>query len=331
MRSTLPICFFMLSMVAGCGRSDTTFNSIGKKVGFPGGGPEMKKADGPRNEMAGKNEELVGLQEPGAPQGGKNLPDQKDKAEKQRKIRYTSDQSIIVEDFDKAWENLKIAMKEVQAELAQEEIHSSPGAPRFGTWRIRVPVDRMQAFRTKVNSLGEAERNTLQSEDLTAQYYDLEAHITNRNAEREALRDLLKEVGKKDIKHYLEIKRELDSLSDDINRKEGQLRLWKSLTDLTTCTVNLREKQKYIPEEKAKDKEDPTFGMRAGKTWSDSGETFVAFCQGLVLVGIALTPWLPIPLVVLSLVWLISRRAARKRLEPPAVMEVVEPSPEKKS
>jgi len=323
MRSIVQLSLLSLIILAGCSRPDATFSQVGSKIG---GSPIVEKSDAPKQKEAGKDDVFVALQ---PDQEGKGEP--KAKAQKQRKIRYTSDQSVIVEDFDKAWEGLKSATLDVQGELAQEEIHSSPGQPRTGTWRIRVPVDQIHVFRTKVIKLGEAERNTLSQEDLTAQYYDLEAHITNRNAEREALRELLKEVGKKDIKHYLEIKRELDGLTDDINRKEGQLRLWKNLTDLTTCTVQLREKQKYIAEKKAEDKEDPTFGMRAGKTWRDSGETFIAFCQGLVLVLIAVTPWLPVPVVVLSMVWLIGRYLSRPRPSPPVAAAVVEPEPENKA
>jgi hypothetical protein len=317
MRSSLCYALFVLVLIGGCSRPNAPFVTVGNKVG---GGPN-DEAKAPANAPPEKNDEFVALQDPEV----KGEP--KAKAPKLRKIRYTSDQSIIVEDFDKAVDGLQTAMKDAQAEMAQEEIRTTPGQPRSGTWRIRVPVDQLSVFRSKIIALGEAERNTLQSEDLTAQYYDLEAHITNRNAEREALRDLLKEVGKKDIKHYLEIKRELDSLTDDINRKEGQLRLWKNLTDLTTCTVQLREKQRYIAEEKAKDQEEPTFGMRIGKTWSDSGEKFIEFCQGLVLVAIAIIPWLPIPLIVGLFFWGLARFTKRSHPVPPTVVEV-EPVPE---
>ena len=281
-----------------------------------------KPGEGRQDEAA---KEFVANQALGAPnaQGQpEKQPEQKAK-EKPRKIRYTADLRVIVDDFEKSWEGLKAAMKDANTEPAHEDINTSPGSPRSGTWRIRVPVDLLESFRTAIIKLGDVERNTLQSEDMTAQFYDLEAHVANRNAERDALRELLKEVGKKDIKHYLEVKRELDSITDDINRKEGQLRLWKNLTDLTTVTVHLREKQKFIPEERAKDQEVATFGMRAGKTWSDSWDLLLGFCQLMMLVAIAIAPWLPIPLVVLGSVWLIAKLMARADRKP-AVLEAVE-------
>jgi hypothetical protein len=138
----------------------------------------------------------------------------------------------------------------------------------------------------------------------------------------------LKEVGKKEIKYYLEIKRELDAVTDDINRKEGQLRLWANLTDLTTCTVHVREKQKYNPSKPPEIAETPTFGMRAGKIWGESWENFLGFCQGLVLIAIAVVAWLPVLAAVVGLVWLVSWRALRSRIAPLDVTVVPEaPAP----
>lgn len=233
---------------------------------------------------------------------------EKPKAEQPRKIKYTADMRVIVEDFDKAVDGLQEAVKTAKAIRANEEITSSPGSPRTGVWRIRVPLENFDGFRAAVAKLGAVERNSLQSEDITAQYYDLEAHIKNRQAARETLRELLKETGKKEMKHYLEVWDKLERVSDEIDRAEGQLRLWANLTDLTTVTVTLHEKQKYIPEEKAAEKETPTFGMRASKTWTESWDALLGFFQWLAIIAIALTPWLAAPLALAGGIWLAVRR-----------------------
>lgn len=319
MRWIIPCLILMLPLFVGCGQQPQM--KVGAKIDIDklraekGGNPTATATAAPTPQAAGPT--FVAHQEADKP------PPEKKEAAKPRKIRYTTDLRVIVEDFDKSWDGLKAAMKEAKTEPAQEDINTSPGSPRNGSWRIRVPIDHLESFREAVAKLGDVERNTLQSEDMTAQYYDLEAHIANRNAEREAMRDLLKEVGKKDLKSYLEVKRELDSVTDDINRKEGQLRLWKNMTDLTTVTVNFREKQKFDAPKKVEDKEIPTFGMRADKTWTESWDMFLGFCQGAILVAIAVTPWLAIPLVLALVLWVMIRvllRLTRK----PALLEAVE-------
>lgn len=315
----LLMCF--LPLCVGCGadhRKDAGERFAGVKVAPPQAAQQPNAA----GEFVAHKDE----QGPGKDGGG---ADKKPKADQPRKIRYTADMRLIVEDFAKAEEGLEAAIKDAKGFLKSSETTQVSGNVRSGTWRIRVPVANFNSFRTEVLKLGAVERNTVDSEDLTSQYYDLEEHIKNRNAERDAIRDLLKEMGKQNLKHFLEIKRELDLITDDINRKEGQLKLWANLTDLTTITVHLQEKQKYVGDKKVEEKEIPTFGTRASKVWGDSVGLLGDFVQGLAIVAIAVTPWLPIPLVFLAFFWFLMRRLARSS-NAPVVVEVAEEPPSEK-
>lgn len=246
-------------------------------------------------------------------------PDAKGKGTQPRKIRYSADMRLIVTNFAEAEEALDAAIKEAKADLGGSEINTSANAVRAGTWRIRVPVEQFHAFRKAVAKIGEIEKNTVDSEDMTDKYYDLEAHIKNREAAREAMRDLLKETGKRDMDQYLKVYDKLENINDEINRKVGQLRLWANLTDLTTVTVHLRERQKFEPEPAPSPAEIPTFGMRASTSWQHSWDLFVAFWQGALIIVIAAAPWLTLAATVLLAGWLITRRARRKP-SPPIAM-----------
>ncbi len=269
--------------------------------------------------------------EDGKAGGGEKKP----KIEQPRRIKYSAEMRLIVEQFSTVEDAIKVAVKDAKGFVAQAEVNNSPGTPRLGHWRIRVPIEHFDAFRDAVKKLGEIERNTVDSEDITAQYYDLEAHIKNRQAERETVRELLKEIGKKDLKTFFEVKRELDSITDDINRKEGQLRLWANLTDLTTVNVHIREKQKFIGDEKPKETEIPTFNSRATKAWNDSWDSVTALAENIAVLAILLTPWLPVPIILAFFLWLAIRllvgpiKAAKpKAKSPPKQAEEPEPPTE---
>ncbi len=326
MRWILPLCLLALPVCAGCGNSPMAERMA------PVARTEGKQRDAAQEELAkaaamakkwtGNAEEFV-LQKgqgPNAPNQPVKGVEPEPKKEKQRKIRYTADMRLIVEDLDKAIEELDAARKEATGGYAKVEINTSAAAVRSGMWRVRVPVDNLYSFRKAVAKLGEVERDTLDSEDMTGQYYDLKADIENRKSAREALRELLKETGKKEMKHYLEVWDKLESVSGEINRKEGQLKLWEDLTDLTTITVNLREKQKYIAVKPPDTAEVPTFGMRADKAWNDSWDALVGFLEWAALVAIAVTPWLPIPMILGAGVWLIARRLFRRKPEQVVVL-----------
>jgi hypothetical protein len=312
-----------LTACLGCGKdANTTFTTVGQKIG---GTAAPKQSEPPPDETA---KQFVALQDAaGQPAKGANPPDKK--PDQPRKIRYTADMRLIVEDFDKAEAALDDSRKEAKGDFAKVEITNSANSVRTGTWRIRVPVENLHSFRKAVAKIGEVERNTIDSEDLTAQYYDLKAHIENRTAAREALRDLLKETGKKEMKHYLDVWDKLESVTGEINRMEGQLKLWANLTDLTTCTVNMREKERYIKTKPPETAEVPAFGVRAGKTWSDSLEMLVGFCENVAILAVAVTPWLPIPLAFVLFVWLATRFLVRAS-KPPVVLAVAEAPTESK-
>ena len=330
MRWMLPLLSCVLLICIGCNKHADKFAIVGNKVDHteaPAGNRDFgkdkeAKADKDKEVKVDKDKEVK-------PQRDAE-PAKKERAPaKPRKIRYTADLDMIVDNFQKSQDGLETAMKDAQAQLASDEIISSPGSLRSGTWRIRVPVDQLESFRTAITKLGEVERNTLQSEDITAQYYDLQADIKDRMVARETLRELLKETGKKEMKHYLDVWDKLESVSNEINRKEGQLRLWADLTELTTVTVHFREKRKFIPEEKAKDQEVATFRMQAGKTWSDSWDSVLGFGQWLILAAIALTPWLPIIVVTAGGIWIVARWLARNSAKPITVAAVKEPKDKK--
>jgi hypothetical protein len=321
MRLFLTLGLLSLLAVAGCRESaDTTFTTVGTKIGSASPTPADTVA---RNPDEAVKVFAIAEQQP-APKDAKG--DQPaEKKEKPRKIRYTAEMRLVVQKLDDAETALEKEVKDAKGDIAKAETTSEANTVRTGTWRIRLPADNLQAFRKAIAKIGDVERNTLDSEDLTAQYYDLEAHIKNRKDARDTLRELLKETGKKDMKAYVDVWDKLEQITDEINRKEGQLKLMANLTELTTVTVHLREKKPYDPA-RIEDKEIPTFGTRASTTWTRSWEKLVAFCEGAVMVAIALTPWLPVILVVAAGIWFIARRLARASERQP-VLATAAPTP----
>jgi len=297
----LPFILCILPLFAGCSKPSNTFSTVGNKIGSAGA--NMAAAPGGGEAEQAKDEAFVKLK---AADAADAQPEAKVK-EKPRKVRYTADMRLVVEDFAKAEDDLDEARRKFKADWAKKESSSATGGLRAGTYRIRVPVEQFEDFRKAVAKIGEVERHTVEADDLTAQYYDLEAHIKNRQAARETLRDLLKETGKKEMKHYLEVWDKLERMTDEINRAEGQLRLWANLTELTTVTIQMREKQKYIAEKKVEEKEVPEFSTRASETWRESVEALEKFGQAVAIGAIAATPWSPLVLIGALVLWVFVR------------------------
>jgi hypothetical protein len=253
------------------------------------------------------DEQPVGAQEEGkqAKEGGNANPPPAEKVK--RKIKYTADVRLITDDFPKTEETLLELIDAHQGFLAFADVSTTPGQPRTGTWRARVPVEKFESFRRGIAKIGEVERNNVNTEDVTAQFYDLENHIKNKKAQEDALRELLKKTTDK-MENLLAVQRELASVRDSIERSEGQLRLLANLSDLTTVTIRVQERRKFEPEKPPETEEKAAFGSRVGKTFTESWQGLVDFVQSLTIGIVALTPWLPVIAIVAAPFMILYRR-----------------------
>jgi hypothetical protein len=217
-----------------------------------------------------------------------------------RKIIYNADLSLIVENFSEAEQSLKRLVQTHQGYLANMDIAGSPGAHRYGTWRVRVPIERFDSFLADVGKLGELEREQTNSQDVTEEFYDLEARIKNKKVEESRLQKHLEESTGK-LSEILEVERELSRVREEIERMEGRKRLLENLTSLTTVTLTIHERVKYTPERA------PTFATRIARTFQTSLDSVVSFGEAIVLFFVAIAPWLPMLVVVALAVLLFVR------------------------
>lgn len=255
------------------------------------------------------------LQEKGIQQGAKEeaepLP---------RKIIYTAEVKLIVQDLTRAEQELKQLLKDHKGIIAQSDLTGSAGAPRQGHWRLRVPVDQFDPFLEALVKLGVPEKNHTDSEDVTDQYYDLEARIKNKKAEEESLRKLLEQTTGK-MEDILAVRRELNQVRGEIDRQEGQRKRLANLSALTTIELTLQEIKDYVPPQA------PTFGDNIAGIFGSSVSALKAFGRGIVYVVVALAPWLVVLALFAVPAWLLLRRRPSRRPQEPLTVEPGAPPP----
>jgi hypothetical protein len=230
---------------------------------------------------------------------------------KPRKIIYNANAVLVVDDFDTASKELKDLVKRQGAMIAKDDINTSPNSRRSGSWTIRVPVDHFDAFMDEVAKIGELHQRTLDSRDITDEYYDLEARIKNKVARQEALREMLKKRTDK-VEDLLAVDRELAKVTEDIEVAKGQLQRWTKQTDFATVVLKMQDRRDYVPPPPTS----PTFSTTLSRSWNDSVDGLSSFLKGLVIVVVFLVPWLPVIAVVVLPFYLIIRKAARSLSQP---------------
>jgi hypothetical protein len=278
-------------------------------VALLGCGAEMRSEFAPDMAMtapsesppsAGETAPVAGSSEPKPPSSRSAT----ERDATKRKIVYRADVDLVVEQFEPLPEKIEAAVKQHGGFVSASNITGSPGRPRSGRWTVRVPVDRFTEFLAAVRQLGEVRTINSTSDDVTAEYYDIEARIRNKQQEEERLLQLLAEATGK-LEEVLAVERELSRVRGEIEQAQGRLRMLKDVTDLTTVTVSVTEIKNYVPDQA------PTYLTRVRRAFSASTTTLVIAAQGLSLVAVALVPWLPVPLVLVLIVLAIRRRRRR--------------------
>ena len=209
-----------------------------------------------------------------------------------RKIIYTGLADLIVDDFDAAEGQLRQLVEEQQGYLANSDIYNQPGSPRSGTWTVRVPQKNFTPFMQAIVKLGEVRKRTTTSQDITDAYYDKAAHLKADEAEEKSLLALLEKTQGR-VEDILKVREQVRIVRGQIEQSKGQLQRWDKDVDLTTVTVKLLDRRDYTPPLK------PDFGSTVGRTFQGSIEALALFAKGIVLVVVALAPWLTV-LVLLA-------------------------------
>ncbi|HEV3166784.1 MAG TPA: DUF4349 domain-containing protein [Isosphaeraceae bacterium] len=223
-----------------------------------------------------------------------------------RKIIYSAEVELIVENFAQAERELVRLVHESKAYLSESSLQGSTGEHRYGTWKARVPIEKFEEFLDAIVKLGELQRRQLTSQDVTEEYYDLDARIKNKKVEEARLLKHLEESTGK-LKDILDVEKEISRVREEVERQQGRLQLLANLTSLTTVTITLHERQNYIPPAA------PTFKTRLGRTFQASVDALREFGEAVVLFAVAIAPWLPVIAVLIGIIWLLARRWRRRR------------------
>lgn len=154
----------------------------------------------------------------------------------------TGEIRLTVDDFDEADATVRGVAADADGYVsdATRETRERDG-DRFtvGEVVIRVPSESFDGAMTELEAVGEVERATTESEDVTDQLTDLEARLENKRAERDRLRDLYEDA--EGTEEVLAVQRELSNVQEEIERMEARQASLEDRVELSTIRVRLSE------------------------------------------------------------------------------------------
>ncbi len=223
-----------------------------------------------------------------------------------RKIIYDAQVDLLVDSVDPVARKLTGLIQSAGGFIAEQNVTGSPGSLRSIHWRIRVPVEQFDSFVESIVTLGELERNNRTSQDITDQYYDIEARIKNKKVEEQTLQKILQERSGK-LEDILKIEIELSRVRGEIEQFQGKIRVLENLSSLATLTLNVREREKYDPPAPVV----AGFGTQISRTWDGQIHNLVDLGKAIVLWAVSWAIWIPFLFAGVLLAWIMARKLFR--------------------
>ncbi len=306
-RRTLLALGLVVTTIASLGPG-----GCGQSAGPSGSAPAVMKE--PAGEGAIK-------QEAGQPPAGGDAAAAAKAPVQERKIIYTATLDIIVKDLDEAARAVDQLLAAHKGRIVRSEARSDTGARRTQTFTLEVPVANFNTLVNALKEIGTAERDAVDSQDVTEEYVDIQARLKNLREQEDKLNELLKEKRKDEmLEDVIRVSDRIYEVRGQIERVEGRMKYLETKSAFSTVNLTLREIKDYQPPTA------PTFDNRVSRTFEESWEAFVTFLENVALAAVAITPWLPLLLPMALVGFLILRKLWRMANAPSSAVPRARPA-----
>jgi hypothetical protein len=190
------------------------------------------------------------------------------------KIIKTAKISIRVEDYAKSRAEIEQMVKRSLGYIGQENEQNSSYSVS-NNLEIRVPSAGFDSLVTRLVTVArEVSSKTVTTQDVTAQFVDIQARLkTKKEIERRYI-ELLSKATK--ISDILEIEEKIRVIREEIEAKEGELRYMSDQVSYSTIHLHFFQTFEYLPSER------PGFFNRLASAFGSGWKGLLEFIIGFV-------------------------------------------------
>ena len=239
--------------------------------------------------------------------------------EKPDKIIYSANVQVETTDFDGSMAKLDELIAQYGGWVESSSVNGSNYADRSrgnvsrrsASYVLRFPSDRFNELMGSLSTLGNVPYTHVYTENVTAQYYDVQARLTAYEAQEQRLLEMMELA--ETVEDIIILEDRLTEVRYQIERLQTSLNNWDRQVSYSTVYLDLNEVQEYTPEPQVQ----PSFGQKLLSALKNGLHGLGSFFSELLF---GLTEALPalllilalalIPLLVLRKKW--KKRKARK-------------------
>ena len=305
----LTLLIVMLTLGIGCAAAATPASKNNTEI-VPSAPPAAAEAYDDATSSDGVANSRKAQTVPGQSSGG-----EADQAQAQdRMIVYTGSVSLQVNDTADTINKITDILNGVKGYIANKSLVAYGKDKLRGTINVRIPAAALDTTLAQIKTLAvKVLKESSDSNDVTAEYVDLEARRKNLEAYEVELQKLLETVRERTGKaeDILAVYNQLTEVRGQIEQIKGRQNYLQNTSTLATYTIELVPVEEPIVEGKP--------GWDPGKIFTESLDDLVVALQGLVgfairLLVVVLPLLLIIVLPIVVFIWLV--RAFIKRRTP---------------
>jgi hypothetical protein len=310
----IVLSFFTICLAIGCAKKAEETPLVGEKElheegaapeaapTAPGENLKAKRDDGVL--PAGEATDAAGTERGGMADVLTGVAEAADIAGELKLIK-TADLTCEIDDVDEGFEQVyAVAAAEKALVVGTNRAVAEEGYV-FGSVTLKVHPSKFDETVKALRKIGRLLSESSTTEDVTQEYVDVQARLENAEATRARYLEILA-VRAGTVPDILEVEREIERVTENIERFKGQLRYFDAQIGLSTITVNFEQPHAAVPT-----------GYSFGKAVKDAFRIAVRICIFLVQAVIVLLPFIILliilVLIIRLIVWFIQRRRRKAK------------------
>ena len=215
------------------------------------------------------------------------------------KIIYTANLTLESKDYDAARAALDAALAEAGGYMESSDEYANSGSRRSLSLTLRVPQENYESFLAAVAATGNVTYKSQQAEDVTTQYMDIEARLSNLTAQRTRLQEL--QASAENLADLLEIESSLSDVQYQLESWQSQLNWYSQQAECSTVYLSLSEVKEYSPTEES-------YLSQLSSALRNGWSGFVSGLQQLTVWVVGVWPLLTLMAAAALIVHLVRRR-----------------------
>lgn len=163
-------------------------------------------------------------------------------AQADKKIIRNGNLDLKVDSADTAAKKISDIAKSNGGEILSSNFYQNTNNVKSGNLTVRVPVSNFEKTFNELKTVSTlVVHESISGQDVSEEYVDLKAQLSNRQAEEQSFIRILDQAQK--IDDVLSVTRELARVRGNIEQLQGRIKFLESQTDMSAISVNVTEDQ----------------------------------------------------------------------------------------